>query len=217
MKRFYDKALIETCLKQTNYESIMNGLQEYLFVVKYEKNEFVTMPLQQEHLFQIIIQGAVSIYFIRDDGSAYSLTTSRENELLGEMELFQHQTSNVYAEAKDEVICLALSIEASKDALLKNCRFLQLVCESLTQKMESVTTLDAAPAGLKQRVLIYMKYKCSNGELKGLQQAAFHLNCSSRQLQRILNQYEADGTVTKTGKGAYKLTASSSFQTDLCP
>lgn len=45
MKRFYDKALIETCLKQTNYESIMNGLQEYLFVVKYEKNEFVTMPL----------------------------------------------------------------------------------------------------------------------------------------------------------------------------
>lgn len=217
MKRFYDKALIETCLKQTNYESIMNGLQEYLFVVKYEKNEFVTMPLQQEHLFQIIIQGAVSIYFIRDDGSAYSLTTSRENELLGEMELFQHQTSNVYAEAKDEVICLALSIEASKDALLKNCRFLQLVCESLTKKMESVTTLDAAPAGLKQRVLIYMKYKCSNGELKGLQQAAFHLNCSSRQLQRILNQYKADGTVTKTGKGAYKLTVSSSFQTDLCP
>ena len=202
MKRFYDKALIETCLKQTNYESIMNGLQEYLFVVKYEKNEFVTMPLQQEHLFQIIIQGAVSIYFIRDDGSAYSLTTSRENELLGEMELFQHQTSNVYAEAKDEVICLALSIEASKDALLKNCRFLQLVCESLTKKMESVTTLDAAPAGLKQRVLIYMKYKCSNGELKGLQQAAFHLNCSSRQLQRILNQYKADGTVSIKQSGS---------------
>lgn len=217
MKRFYDKALIETYLKQTNYASILNGLQEHLFIVKYEKNEFVTIPLQQEHLFQIILQGTVSIYFIRDDGSAYSLTTSRKNELLGEMELFQHQTSNVYAEAKDEVICLALSIEASKGALLQNCRFLQLVCESLTQKMESVTTLDAAPAGLKQRVLIYMKYKCSNGELKGLQQAAFHLNCSSRQLQRILNQYEADGTVTKTGKGAYKLTASSSFQTNLCP
>lgn len=217
MKRFYDKALIETYLKQTNYASILNGLQEHLFIVKYEKNEFVTIPLQQEHLFQIILQGTVSIYFIRDDGSAYSLTTSRKNELLGEMELFQHQTSNVYAEAKDEVICLALSIEASKGALLQNCRFLQLVCESLTQKMESVTTLDAAPAGLKQRVLIYMKYKCSNGEIKGLQQAAFHLNCSSRQLQRILNQYEADGTVTKTGKGAYKLTASSSFQTNLCP
>ena len=159
------------------------------------------MPLQQIHLFQIIVQGTVSIYFIRDDGSVYSLAYGRKNDLLGEMEIFQHQPGNVYAEANDDVICLALSIESSKNALLENCRFLQLVCESLTQKMESITTLDAAPASLKQRVLIYMKYKCK-GELKGLQQAAFHLNCSARQLQRILNQHESEGIVVKTGKGA---------------
>lgn len=215
MKRFYDKALINAYLKQTKYASIMSGLQEYLFVVKYEKNEFVATPLQQVHLFQIIIQGTVSIYFIRDNGSVYSLANSRKNDLLGEMEIFLHQTSNVYAEANDDVICLALSIEASKDALLENCLFLQLICESLTRKMESITKLDAAPASLKQRVLIYMKYKCSQGELKGLQQAAFHLNCSSRQLQRILNQYEADGTVIKTGKGAYKLTAATPIKTNI--
>lgn len=214
MKKIYDKTLIETYLKQTKYESIMRSLQEHLFVVKYEKNEFVTMPLQQVHLFQIIIQGTVSIYFIRDDGSVYSLATGRENDLLGEMEIFQHQPNNVYAKANDDVICLALSIEASKGALLEDCQFLRLVCESLTQKMESITTLDAAPASLKQRVLIYMKYKCSKGELKGLQQAAFHLNCSDRQLQRILNQHEADGIVTKTGKGTYKLAIPSLCKAD---
>lgn len=215
MKKFYDKDLVETYLKQTKYESIMRGLKEHLFVVKYEKSEFVTMPSQQVHLFQIIIQGTVSIYFIRGDGSMYSLATGRENDLLGEMEIFQHQPNNVYAEANDDVICLALSIEAGKDALLEDCKFLQLVCESLTQKMESMTTLDAAPASLKQRVLIYMKYNCSKCELKGLQQAAFHLNCSDRQLQRILNQHEADGLVTKTGKGAYKLAGPSLCKTDL--
>ncbi len=214
MKKFYDKALIETYLKQTKYESIMNGLLEHLFVVHYEKGEFVTMPLQQIHLFQIIIQGAVSIYFIRDDGSMYSLANGRKNDLLGEMEIFPHQPTNVYAEANDDVICLALSVESSKNVLLENCRFLQLVCESLTQKMESITTLDAAPASLRQRVLVYMKYKCK-GELKGLQRAAFHLNCSARQLQRILNQHEADGIVVKTGKGAYKLTMSSLCKADI--
>ena len=156
-------------------------------------------------MFQIIIQDTVSIYFIRDDGSVYSLANGRKNDLLGEMEIFPHQPGNVYAKAIDDVICLALSIESSKNTLLENCRFLQLVCESLTQKMESITTLDAAPTSLKQRVLIYMKYKCK-GELKGLQQAAFHLNCSARQLQRVLNQHEADGIVSKTGKGTYKLT-----------
>ena len=80
-----------------------------------------------------------------------------------------------------------------------------MVCESLARKMESITAIDAAPIGLKQRVLTYMQYKCSKGELKGIQQAAFHLNCSTRQLQRILNQYEAAGIVIKTGKGTYKL------------
>lgn len=205
MKKYYNKALIETYLKQTKHEPLMSRFSEHLFVIQYEKGEFVSMPLQRAHLFQIIIQGTVSIYFIRDDGSVYSLATGRENDLLGEMEIFQHQPNNVCAEANDDVICLALPIEASKSALLEDCQFLQLVCESLTQKMESITTLDAAPASLKQRVLIYMKYKCSQGELKGLQQAAVHLNCSSRQLQRILNQYEADGTVTKTGKGTYKI------------
>ena len=208
MKKIYDKVLMETYLKQTKYESIMSGLQEHLFIAQYEKNEFVTMPLQQMHLFQIIIQGTVNIYFIRDDGTVYSLASGMENDLLGEMEIFPHQPSNVYAEANSEVICLALSIEACRGAMLENCRFLQLICESLTQKMESITTLDAAPTSLKQRVLVYMKYKCK-GELKGLQQAAFHLNCSARQLQRILNQHEADGVVTKTGKGTYKLTMSS--------
>ena len=214
MKKFYDKALIETYLKQTKHNPIMCGLQEHLFVAQYEKGEFVSMPLQQVHLFQIIIKGTISIYFIRDDGSVYSLATGKENDLLGEMEIFQHQPNNVYAEANDDVICLALSIEASKGTLLKNCQFLQLICESLTQKMESITTLDAAPASLKQRVLTYIKYKCSQGELKGLQQAAVHLNCSSRQLQRILNQYEADGTVIKTGKGTYRLAVFSSFKRD---
>ncbi len=189
MKRVYDKERIAACLKSTKFEAAMSGLRKHLFLTQYKKGEFVTSPFQEEHLFQIVVQGSLSIYFIRDDGSVYSLANGQENDLLGEMEIFAHQTSNVYAEANDDLTCLALSIESSKNELLENCSFLQLICESLAQKMESITTIDAAPASLKQRVLTYMKYKCS-GELKGLQQAAFCLNCSARQLQRILNQHE---------------------------
>ena len=205
MKRFYDSTLVEKCLQHTKFDIIASSLQKYLFVVKYQKGEFVTAALQQERLFQIIVQGSVSIYFVRDDGSIYSLANAGENDVLGEMEVFQCRPSNVYAEANDDVTCLALSVEASKDILLENCHFLRLICESLTQKMESITEFDAAPESLKQRVLTYMKYKCCNGEMKGLQQAAFHLNCSARQLQRILNQHEANGAVLKIGKGAYRL------------
>lgn len=74
--------------------------------------------------------------------------------------------------------------------------------------MQMLATFDAAPASLKERVLTYMQYRCGGNELRGLERAAFHLNCSSRQLQRILNQYEADGIVKKIGKGSYRLVAS---------
>lgn len=68
-----------------------------------------------------------------------------------------------------------------------------------------MTTMDAAPASLAERVMSYMEYKCENAALKGIGQAAFHLHCSTRQLQRILNQKEAAGPVRKPGKGTYWL------------
>ena len=68
-----------------------------------------------------------------------------------------------------------------------------------------MAAIDAAPASLTERVISYMKYKCHDQTLKGIEQAAFHLHCSARQLQRILNRSEAAGFVIKLGKGTYKL------------
>lgn len=205
MKKIYEKSQVRSYLKKTRYERELRDLENHLFVIRYEKGEFVTTPLQNRDLFQVVAEGSLSIYFIRDDGSVYSLADGRENYLIGEMEIFPRHTGNVYAEANEDLVCLAIPIGKCRKKMMESCRFLQLICESLTRKMEMITTLDAAPATLKQRVLTYMKYKCRERELKGLQQAAFHLNCSPRHLQRILNQYEAEGIVTRTGKGAYRL------------
>ena len=103
------------------------------------------------------------------------------------------------------MICITFSIEKYREVLLSNHKFLEMICYSLSAKIGTMTTLDAAPASLSERVMSYMKYKCDGGILKGIEQAAFHLHCSARQLQRILNQSERAGLVKKTGKGTYKL------------
>ena len=74
MKKCYDKALIEASLKKTRYEAAMKQLLECLFVIQYEKGEFVTSPLNNADLFQIVVEGAIRIYYIRDDGSVCLLT-----------------------------------------------------------------------------------------------------------------------------------------------
>ena len=207
MKKSYDKTLVETYLKETGYAAAMQGLQENLFVIWYDKGELVTSPLNHADLFQVVVKGSIHIYYIRDDGSVYSLANGQKNYLLGDMALFEKEAGSVYAQANDDLTCLALPSLENQEILRNNCLFLQLICSSLTQKLEAITKLDAAPATLKQRVLTYMQYKCENGQLAGVEKAAFRLNCSARQLQRILNQYEAEGVVKKLGKGLYQINA----------
>ncbi|MCI8597302.1 MAG: hypothetical protein HFJ10_02505 [Lachnospiraceae bacterium] len=79
------------------------------------------------------------------------------------------------------------------------------ICNSLSAKIGVMTTIDAASASLTERVMSYMKYKCHDETLKGIEQSAFHLHCSARQFQSILNQSENAGFVKKLGKGTYKL------------
>lgn len=156
-------------------------------------------------MFQIVERGALNIYFIRDDGTRYALSAGTTDYFLGDMDLFYPRNNGIYAEATEELTCLSCPIEKHREVLLSDHRFLKLICESLSAKIGAMTTIDAAPASLTERVLSYMRYRCEDGVLKGIEQAAFRLHCSARQLQRILNQSEDAGLIRKLGKGTYQI------------
>lgn len=206
MERIYDKKNVDACIAKSKYHAVLDSLDIDFHLIKYEKGELVSSPFQNEALFQIVEQGSLNIYFVRDDGTRYSLSNGASDYFLGDMDIFYPKSSSIYAEAAQSLICLSFSIEKHREALLSNSRFLALICYSLSAKMGAITTIEAAPASLTERVLSYMKYKCDDKILKGIEQAAFHLHCSSRQLQRILNQSERAGLVKKLGKGTYRLT-----------
>ena len=37
-------------------------------LLRYEKGELVTSPMPEERLFQVVVQGRLNSYFIREDG-----------------------------------------------------------------------------------------------------------------------------------------------------
>lgn len=205
MERIYDKKKIASCIAKSKYHTVLDTLDIEFYLIKYEKGEFVSSPFQNEKLFQIVAQGSINIYFIRDDGTRYSLSNGTTDYFLGDMDIFYPKNSNIYAEAAEPLGCISFSIEKHREILLSHNGFLKLICKSLSAKIGTMAAIDAAPATLTERVLSYMKYKCTDGTLKGIEQAAFHLHCSARQLQRILNQNEAAGLIEKLGKGTYRL------------
>ena len=208
MRKIYDPKAAAAWITQSRHRPVLEMLKPALFLLEYEKGELVTSPLIEEKYFQVVAKGSLNIYFIRDDGGRYSLSSGDTDYILGDMDLFDpHNTGSIYTEAAEPLLTLALPIGQNQETLLGNNLFLQMVCRSLTAKMQAITALDAAPASLSDRVLSYMRYKCPQGILKGLEQESFRLHCSSRQLQRILNRLEQDGRVAKIGKGAYQLPA----------
>ena len=204
MERIYDKKKIAVYIAKSKYHTVLDSLNIDFYLIKYEKGELVSSPFQNELLFQIVEQGSINIYLIRDD-TRYSLSTGTTDYLLGDMDIFYPKSSNIYVEAAQRLTCISFSIEKYKERLLSNNKFLVLLCNSLSAKIGEITAIDAAPASLTERVLSYMKYKCNDQTLKGIEQTAFHLHCSARQLQRVLNQSETSGLVKKLGKGTYKL------------
>ena len=205
MEKIFDREKIASCIAKSRYHAVLDSLALDFYLIKYEKGELVISPFQNELLFQIVEHGSINIYFIRDDGTRYSLSNGTTDYFLGDMDIFYPKSNNIYAEAAENLTCISFSIEKNREILLSNNKFLELICNSLSAKIGTMTAIDAAPASLTERVISYMRYKCEHETLKGIEQAAFHLHCSARQLQRILNQSEAAGLVRKLGKGTYRL------------
>lgn len=205
MRRIYLENKVREAIDQSRYRELLANLPSEPFLIVYEAGEFIPEAESQGNMAQIVVDGSLSIYYIRDDGSTYSLAISQKDAILGDMEFFGVKNKGVFAEVSEKLTCLAIPVGSHRDALLKHAGFLRMLAESLAGKLEAITMQNAVLPSLRERVRSYMHYKCENGRLKGVENAAFHLHCSPRQLQRILNQLARDGIVKKSGKGAFEL------------
>ncbi len=205
MEKIYDRAAVLRAIEGSVYAEMVESLGVPVFLIAYEAGEIVSQPESSEKLFQIVVEGSLSIYYLRDDGSTYSLSKGAKDYLIGDLDLFVSNRESVYAEATTGLVTLAIDAGKYREALFQNVLFLQLVSTKLAQKLEGVLSSNVVHASLSDRVILFMKYKCEGQVLSGVERAAFQLHCSARQLQRILNDLAAEQRIEKVGKGTYQL------------
>lgn len=66
------KERIKKALTSCRYGDMMSSLPVPLFLMSYEAGEIISAPLQNNNYYQIVIEGSLSVYYIRDDGNTYS-------------------------------------------------------------------------------------------------------------------------------------------------
>ena len=78
MERIFDEKKVAACIAKSKYYSVLSTMDVDFYLIKYEKGEFVSSPFQTESLFQIVEQGSINIYIIRDDGTRYALSRTEK-------------------------------------------------------------------------------------------------------------------------------------------
>jgi len=152
-----------------------------------------------------LIEGEVQIYGIREDGSVTPVNRHEAPALLGDAEFVMGGASSLFTEARTTVICAALPMEPYRAELDRDVKFLHLLLRSYAGKFHTMATLEASAKTIEERVLLYMRHVCPNGEIGGIETALLQLRCSRRQLQRVLKKLCEENTVEKVGKGKYRL------------
>lgn len=205
MKKINDINKLSSAIENCIYSDVLNSLSVPIFLIEYEKGETISSSYRDNFYFQIVVSGNLSIYFIRDDGSAYNLSTGSSGYVIGEMDLFSNDKNSVVVEALDNLITIAIDINTYKEELMTNIHFVQFCSSIMAKKIISIMNSNAIYISLSERVLNYLHFKCDNQTLHGIEKSAFKLHCSSRQLQRILNKFEGEGVIEKIGKGTYRI------------
>ena len=192
---------IETSRIQENFDTPDLPFRLY----EYESGEMLVSPFKEFRELLFVVKGRVDIYGIKDNGNIIPINARKDWMILGDMEFCRKSRAQYHAEAKDQVVCLALPLESCRSELERDVRFLHTLLDSVSEKMELSSLLESSADTIEERVLFYMRNMCPNGELRGVDETTLKLRCSRRQLQRVLRKLCEEGKVEKIGKGCYRL------------
>lgn len=203
MRRIHDRNRIDAAVDSGLMGPVFRKL-EGVCLIEYEVGEYPDSPFSGGML-QVVEEGSVEIYMLRADGTSFSLGTGGKGTLLGDIEVMLGESSSAIAEAKEKTLCLAAPLRGQREILLNDTLFLRTAASDMAGMIRYMMEKNASSRTLRESILAYMDFACPDQTFRGIQQAAYHLHASSRQLQRVMNQLTEEGITQKVGKGAYRL------------
>lgn len=205
MEKIYEKETVDRWLKIACLSEQFNTDNLNFFGVKYRQGEFLSEPQKPVKHFQFLVTGSVALYYLDENGTRRNLTVTDGGGLLGDMEFAVESEPVFYTEAVTPVTVLALPMEENRDRLEKDCRFLMyLLRQNLRIKAFTSYKTVILPR-LEERLIYYLQNECPCRTMRGMENTAVKLQCSRRQLQRVVRSLEERGRIAKQGRGCYRL------------
>ena len=207
MRMVQDRGVIARLLLEYGLPEMFDCEKLSFHVRTYEKGEQISSPGTSHHAFLFLREEDVRLGTYFESGSYVTVDMPGLPLLvLGDFEFAMGGTSMFWAEARTDIQALCLPFEENRLQLRRDPDFLFFLLTHVTAKAllgRTPHVLQSFP--LRDRVLSAMR-SAPDGVLRGINETAARLDCSSRQLLRVLNDLIQDGLIEKTGRGCYRLT-----------
>lgn len=205
MEKIYDKSTIDRWLKKSYLPECFDTEGLAFFVMQYQPGEFLSKPGVPIVSFQFVVKGSAVLYYLDEDGTRRNVTVMENKGVLGDMEFVIGNTPVFFTEAMTPVTVIALPMEENRSRLEKDCRFLMyLLRQASMVKVFTSRNVVELPK-LEERLIYYLKNECPHQTMIGMENTAVKLQCSRRQLQRVVKRLKEQGMVKKQGRGCYRL------------
>ena len=205
MKEILNEELLEFYLSKYRIPSFFDTQQLPFRLYEYQPGEMMNILHPTEEYLKFVVDGEFDLYAVMEEGSLYLLKHCKAFYFLGDLAFCGKQPSGRYQEVTKKVRTIEMSLGAVKQVLDKDNRFLHYLLETLADRLNYSAYVRSNFHDAEFSLLSHIRRRCPNQTLTSVEDAAFQLNYSSRQLQRVLKKLTEQGTLERIGKGQYKL------------
>lgn len=205
LREIRDPELLEHYLRKYHIRSFFDTQNLPFRLYEYGPGEMINIVHPMDVSMKFIVEGVFDHYKIQDDGSPYLIAHCDGFGFMGDLAFCGRQPSNRYQEVLETVRAVELPLEPMRPILENDNRFLRFLLDTMAQRMTASMHIRSDMVTAEQALLGYLRWRCPNHTITNVSEAAFHMNYSRRQVQRVLKELTQKGILTKQGKGCYIL------------
>lgn len=214
LREIQDPKLLEHYIRKFHIRSFFDTPDLPFRLYEYEPGEMINVVHPMEESIKFITEGIFDHYMIQEDGTPYLIAHCDGFGFMGDLAFCGRQPPGRYQEVIETVRAVELPLEPLRGVLENDNRFLRFLLDTMAQRMTASMDNRADLHSAEEALLNYLRWRCPGHAIRNVGEAAFHLNYSRRQIQRILKDLTEKGILQKMGKGHYVLREDLDFSFD---
>ena len=205
MRKIQDPQLLEHYLRKYHIRSFFDTQDLPFRLYEYTPGEMINVVHPMEESMKFIVDGVFDHYKILEDGSPYLIAHCDGFGFMGDLAFCGRMPPGRYQEVIETVRAVELPMAEMRPVLENDNRFLRFLLDTMAQRMTASMHSRSDMVTAEQALIAYLRWRCPNHTITNVSEAAFHMNYSRRQIQRVLKTLTERGILHRNGKGCYSL------------